>query len=283
MSRSHRPAATTRLLAPALTAGLIAGLTLTALACRADAAAGSDLERAPQGAGPVVVELFTSQGCSSCPPADRLLTRLGEDPKLDRRVFPLAFHVDYWNYIGWTDPFSSERWSERQRSYARSFGSSRVYTPQLVVDGRTECVGSEQNEVYQLIHQALSRPPLGRVDLRLAPGADPNQLRALADARLTADAPGPLELWVALYQKDLTTGVARGENAHRTLHNDYVVRRLVKAFGLGAAGGSEGSGAVDLELEPSWPRNDLGVVAFLQDPSTRVIHGAARASLEITP
>ena len=263
---------------------------LAVLACRVDAraaqpdpaaAAGSDPAPANPTAGPVVVELFTSQGCSSCPPADRLLTRLGDDPKLATQVFPLAFHVDYWNYIGWTDPFSSARWSERQRSYARAFGSNRVYTPELVVDGTTDCVGSQENLVYRKIHQALARTPAGRVDLRLAPGSGPNELQAVADARLARRISGRLELWVALYQKNLTTSVARGENADRTLRNDYVVRRLVKAFTLSGGPGAHGSGQVSLALDPSWKRSDLGVVAFLQDPDSRAIEGAARATLEI--
>ncbi|MGD2115330.1 MAG: DUF1223 domain-containing protein [Acidobacteriota bacterium] len=236
----------------------------------------------PPGGGPVVLELFTSQGCSSCPPADRLLTRLGDDPDLSTRVFPLSFHVDYWNYIGWTDPFSSERWSDRQRVYARAFDSNRVYTPQLVVNGEAECVGSQERTVDRLVREALARKPAGAVHLRLAPGENPNRLRAIADAELVADVPAAPELWMALYQKDLTTSVARGENADRTLHNDYVVRQLSRAFALpGSSADAEGSGEVTFTLEPSWNRSDLGVVAFLQDPRTREIHGAARATLEI--
>jgi len=245
-----------------------------------DASAAPAMAEPPAGSGPVVVELFTSQGCSSCPPADRLLTRLGKDPALANKVFPLAFHVDYWNYIGWTDPFSSKRWSNRQRRYAQAFASNRVYTPQLVVDGRWDCVGSQERKVDALIEKALREPPLGRVALRLAPGESPDELRAIADAELTGAAPRPLDLWVALYQKHLSTSVARGENADRTLRNDYVVRHLEKAFSVDAAAGSTGSGEVSLALEPGWTRSDLGVVAFLQDPETRVIHGAARATLE---
>ncbi len=243
--------------------------------------AASARSSSPAGDGPVVIELFTSQGCSSCPPADRLLTRLGDDPKLATKVFPLSFHVDYWNYIGWTDPFSSKEWSNRQRRYAQAFDTNRVYTPQLVVDGRWDCVGSSEDKVDALIDRALKLPQLGKVHLRLSPGDTPNDLRAIADAELTGAAPRPLDLWVALYQKDLTTSVARGENADRTLRNDYVVRRLEKAFSVPAAAGATSSGEVALSLDPSWKRSDLGVVAFLQDPKSREIHGAARATLEV--
>jgi hypothetical protein len=123
--------------------------------------------------GPVVIELFTSQGCSSCPPADRLLTRLAQDSKLAGQVIPLSFHVDYWDYIGWQDPFASPRWSERQRQYGRAFRSNRIYTPQLVVNGRTECVGSQEGVVRRQIEAALAAAPAGRVTLEIgSPGAD---------------------------------------------------------------------------------------------------------------
>jgi len=115
-------------------------LTVSVLAGGAAARA---LPGATSASGPVVVELFTSQGCSSCPPADRLLSKLSRDPRLAGRVIPLAFHVDYWDYIGWRDPFASPRWSQRQKDYARVFRSNRIYTPQLVVSGSTEGVGSQ--------------------------------------------------------------------------------------------------------------------------------------------
>ena len=266
----------------AVACGLAVVLWLVGTPVAAPAAGAGLLEDLPPGGGPVVVELFTSQGCSSCPPADRLLSEIGEDPDLSTRVFPLAFHVDYWNYIGWTDPFSSERWSERQRAYARAFDSNRVYTPQLVVDGRTDCVGSQERKVERSIRRALERQPAGRVSLRLAPGENPDRLRAVAEASLRKDLSRPPVLWVALYQTDRTTSVARGENADRTLHNDYVVRRLHRAFTLPeATEGAEASGEVTLELEPSWERSNLGVVAFLQDPKALEIHGAARATLAV--
>lgn len=262
---------------------LAAVLALAALACNLDADADdvSGLGDLPPGGGPVVLELFTSQGCSSCPPADRLLASLGSEPNLSTRVFPLSFHVDYWNYIGWTDPFSDERWSDRQRRYARALGSNRVYTPQLVVNGEVDCVGSKKQQVYDLVREALARKPEGEVKVRLAPGTDANALEAIVDVRMAADAPGPLELWVALYQKNLTTAVERGENARRTLRNDYVVRSLVQAFSMPGTAGSEQSGQATLALAPSWNRSDLGVVTFLQAAQERTIHGAARATLQV--
>lgn len=263
----------------------------TPLDARADAAEedAAGATAATGSEGPVLVELFTSQGCSSCPPADRLLTRLGSDPELANRVLPLAFHVDYWNRIGWTDPFSSEEWSRRQRRYARARQrvreEGRVYTPQLVVDGRVDTVGSRQDEVYRLVREALDRPDAAKLSVRLSPGEVPTDLVATVDAELVAapegDPDAPLELLVALYQEDLETAVERGENAARTLHNDYVVRRLVAAGEVPRREGSSLEERVVFELDPSWTVRDLGVVAFLQDPSTRAVHGSARATLAV--
>ncbi|HYG65894.1 MAG TPA: DUF1223 domain-containing protein, partial [Thermoanaerobaculia bacterium] len=154
-------------------------------------------------AAPVIVELFTSQGCSSCPPADRLLTRLGGDPGLAGRVIPLAFHVDYWNHIGWTDPFSAKRWSERQQAYARAFKANRIYTPQLVVNGRTEGVGSHEPRVRKQIADALAREPAGRVSLGVETPAA-GQVRVKVGARLARQArqetAGDLDAWVAVVE-----------------------------------------------------------------------------------
>ena len=229
--------------------------------------------------GPVVLELFTSQGCSSCPPADRLLTRLAGDPKLAGQVVPLSFHVDYWDYIGWKDPFASPRWSERQRQYGQAFHSNRIYTPQLVVNGRTECVGSQEKVVRQQIASALAAPPAAKVTREAgAPGAD-GRLRVRVDAEMKSAAKADLDLWVAVWETGLATPVGAGENASRTLHNDYVVRRLEKAFTLPGKAGARESTEMVLGLDKRWRRGNLGVAAFLQDPATRAIYGAASRRL----
>lgn len=226
-------------------------------------------------AGPVILELFTSQGCSSCPPADRLLTRLAQDRGLAGRVIPLSFHVDYWDYIGWQDPFASPRWSERQREYGRAFRSNRIYTPQLVVHGKTECVGSQEGVVRKQIAAALAGPPAGRVTLETGPAGEADRLRVRASAKMETTAGGSLDLWVAVWETGLETRVGAGENASATLRNDYVVRRLEKALTLPGKAGARDSAEIVLGLDKRWKRGNLGVAAFLQDPATRVIHGAA--------
>jgi hypothetical protein len=247
-------------------------LVLIALAVRSDAAPAAS----PSAGGPVIVELFTSQGCSSCPPADRLLSRLGGDPKLAGRVIPLAFHVDYWDYIGWRDPFDAPRWSQRQQAYARAFHSNRIYTPQLVVSGRTECVGSEEGDVLRRINDALAAPPAGQVTLAVEPPTADGRLRVKVGAKLARTVTqGDLDLWVAVWETGLVTPVGAGENASHTLRNDFVVRRLEKALAVPGTGGVERSGELVLGVDKRWKTAELGVAAFLQDPATLQIHGAA--------
>jgi len=236
----------------------------------------STLSAAAQGvdsSGPIVLELFTSQGCSSCPPADRLLSRLGEEAG----VVALSFHVDYWNYIGWTDPFSSEAWSKRQRSYARAFRSGRVYTPQLVVDGRRDCVGSDADEAGELLAEARRRKRSGHVELQVERVKDGDAVRLLADVAAEADGSvgsESLDLMMATFELDLVTPVGRGENARRTLKNDYVVRRLTKVLSI-TPGAASKKDRVTVSLDPAWRSENVGVAVFLQDPERLTIHGAA--------
>ncbi len=234
--------------------------------------------------GVAIVELFTSQGCSSCPPADRLLSKLARDPRYAGKVIPLSFHVDYWNYIGWTDPYSTARWSERQRLYAaRVFRSNRIYTPQVVVNGRTEATGSQERKVLDRISDALATEPAGQVSLALEPPTPDGHLKVKLEAKLArAAGQGNLDLWVAIYESGLSTPVKAGENNSRTLRNDRVVRRLEKAFTLPAAAGSQKSGEIVLGLDKRWKRENLGVAAFLQNPATLAIDGAA-AREPLTP
>lgn len=278
---------------------VLAAVTLSLAAAVAVAAAlsaaASDPAKGAPGHGAVVVELFTSQGCSSCPPADRLLSRLqGDSRAAGGAVIPLAFHVDYWNRLGWSDPFSSAAWSQRQMSYAKAFHSNRIYTPQLVVGGRSECVGSEEREVMRRIHEALAAEPDGEVTLGAPAAANAGGAGSGAgataaagkSARVTVSARllrgvggGSQEVWVALTESGLTTAVKAGENASATLHDDHVVRRLVKAFTLPPTAGAASSAEVALPLDSSWNGAALQVVAFIQDPRSLAIHGAAARPL----
>jgi hypothetical protein len=240
----------------------------------AASAAPADSGAARGGTAPVVLELFTSQGCSSCPPADAVLSKLGRDPRFAGRVIPIAFHVDYWNYIGWSDPFSSADWTARQNEYARSLRLDSIYTPQLVVNGATHLNGSDESGVLSRIDEA-SRGPTGVV--KVTTRQDGNRLvvdvSAEVPARLDA---GELHAVVVLFENGATTSVRRGENSGRTLVNDYIARKIESAFTLAPDAGSHGAKTVTFDLDPSWNRANLGVAAFLQDPATMKIYGAAK-------
>ena len=176
----------------------------------------SGLEAAEQ---KVVVELFTSQGCSSCPPADAYL---GELARRDD-VLALSFHVDYWNYIGWRDPFSKRQWSARQREYGRNLHRRYVYTPQMVIDGATEAVGSKRAEVARLIKEALGRKKL---DVEIDhPDSDTIRIRIPADTGYTGS---DATVWLAFYDQERTTSIEAGENDGTTLTNTNIVRSLAR-------------------------------------------------------
>jgi hypothetical protein len=206
-----------------------------------------------------VIELFTSQGCSSCPPADALLTWLSGEPG----VIPLSFHVDYWNYIGWTDPFSSADWSARQRSYARVSRAAQVYTPQAVVNGETQFVGSNERTARAEIRKALDRP----ADVRV--GLERKGDSILVEASpLRRPTPGPLVVLLAEFEVKTETAVRRGENGGRKLRNDFVVRRLEKIGVL------DGSTAFRQTVAVA-PAAGRGIAVLAQDPRTMRIHGAS--------
>lgn len=224
--------------------------------------------------GPIVVELFTSQGCSSCPPADRLLSTLGVEA--DDDVIALAFHVDYWDYIGWKDPFSSKDWSKRQEGYARSLKAGRLYTPQLVVDGREHCVGSRGSDVEGLLRKARRRGQDSSVEVVGEMAKDASSLHLAIAATSGESAKRPLDLIVAVVENGLETAVKRGENAKRSLHNDHVVRQLRRVGEIRTGQSAAGEHQITVDLESDWKRDQIGVVAFLQDPKTLAIYGAGQ-------
>ncbi len=264
---------------PASIRNLALLLVAAALAALAAASAAGGEETAPPRSRPaVVLELFTSQGCSSCPAADRVLSRLGGEARADGvTLVPLAYHVDYWNRIGWVDPFSSPRWSARQRRYADGFGLRSVYTPQIVLNGRAELVGSREGRVRAEIPGAVPPRPVGRVEI-LGAALDGTATELVVDlaTEIQDTAPGPpLVASLALFESGLVTPVESGENSGRTLENDYVVRLLRPVITFSAAGPSSRSERSSIALDSGWAVENLGVALFLQDSETLEIHAAA--------
>ena len=231
------------------------------------AGSGSQPGRSGYARPAVVVEMFTSQGCSSCPPADRLMSELARaGAELDVDVVPLAFHVDYWNYIGWTDPFSSAAWTDRQRDHARALDLDTIYTPQAVVDGWLECVGSDRRDLRDRIERAAEARRDGpEMRFRVESSGE----NALDVVIAVGPHPSSLDLFVAIFENGLVTEVGRGENAERTLTNDAVVRSLDRI--------ERGRFSRTVTLDPAWDRGSLGLAVFARDRSSgRIVTAGSR-------
>jgi hypothetical protein len=227
---------------------------------------------------PVLVELFTSEGCSSCPPADALLAQLDRaQPVTGAEVIALEEHVDYWNSLGWKDPFSSREFTARQEGYALRFGST-PYTPQMVVDGQTEFVGSDQRRAEEAIASA-ARAPKVEVSLQLfsGPGSHEETTATVRVAALPADAREGGEVRWAVLEDGLSSRVTAGENEGRHLQHRAVVRQL-RSLGRCEAG-RPFQAAAEIAMAPGWRRGNLRVVVFVEGLPTRRILGAASQSV----
>src|SRR5258707_3643252 len=182
---------------------------------------------APSWAGsPVVVELFTSQGCSSCPPADEYLGELTQRGD----IIPLAFQVDYWTYIGWTDPFASKQMTHRQKAYSRALGQRYIYTPEMVVNGTTQEVGSNRRGVEALIEAARKEAQTGPAISLTREDDGKIRLRIGAAAPRAAAAKETATVWLGKFDREHRTTVAGGENEGRTL-TDYNAGRTLDQLG----------------------------------------------------
>ncbi len=229
----------------------------------------------------VLVELFTSEGCSSCPPADALLTKLDHEQRLgNAEIIALEEHVDYWDQQGWRDPFSSAQWTERQQGYAAAFRNDGVYTPQMVVDGRAEFVGSSQSRARSAIAEAV-REPKAEVTLTSGPSSDVRVKVSITVEMLPAQESKKTQIWLAVTETGLHSNVSRGENAGEDLHHAAVVRSLRKVGETAPNRDAVYSGEHDVQLDSTWKKENLRVVVFVQDAKTRHILGAA--SVHVTP
>ncbi len=227
---------------------------------------------------PVVLELFTSEGCSSCPPADALLKQLDDAGRINNvEIIAIEEHVDYWDHLGWRDPFSSHDWTERQEQYARTFKRDGVYTPQLVVNGRRELVGSSSRELQQNILEASKIP---NAALRLSTVAVSaksaefsinieNAPREALSARLL----------VAVTERGLSSNVLRGENEGHNLSHAPVLRSLTSVHNPKGNWSGPDEVKATVHLDPSWKRENLRFVVFLQAPDTLQIFGAATSTI----
>ncbi len=222
-----------------------------------------------QDTAPVVVELFTSEGCSSCPPADAVLLALSRQPYLNGTpLILLGEHVDYWNYIGWTDRFSAKQFSQRQSDYARDFHLASVYTPQMVIDGQGQFVGNDRADVNHKIAAAAKVPKPAQVTV---------QWEGSSQLRINVQSGGTTRalLLLAVTEDGLSTHVGTGENDGQTLHHAAVVRELRE---LGSVDKSSFEITTHISRQPEWSPAELKIAVLLQDPGSGKILGAAQTT-----
>jgi hypothetical protein len=213
----------------------------------------------------VLVELFTSEGCSSCPPADRLLSEFDrKQPVPGTTIVVLSEHVDYWNQLGWRDPYSSHQWSERQDDYGRQFGLDSVYTPQMVIDGNRQVSGSDGPAVLSAIEQSLKTP---HVEIAItAMTRTPDNLQI----EFTAGSADHTVLYAVVADDADRSSVARGENAGRTLDHVAVARSLVKVVDLEKAPLDK---KIAVALPPDAANRHLRLILFARDRKSGHIVG----------
>ena len=212
-----------------------------------------------------VLELFTSQGCSSCPPADRLLGTYASN----ENTIVLSFHVDYWDRLGWKDPFSSKEYTQRQYEYASAL-QANVYTPQLVINGQTELVGSDANKIANTIKKVFSEQPDATLSIKTVKTEN-------GKADISFDASGNIAnslLNIALVEKKTTTDVKAGENGGVTLTNYNVVRNFetINKF-------NDGDNVASINIPSSTDLKNMSVVLFLQQKNSNKISAADQAGL----
>ncbi|CAM8946994.1 unnamed protein product [Rhodiola kirilowii] len=178
--------------------------------------------------GPVVVELFSSQGCAASPVAELLVSRLGRgDFKLEMPVMVLAYHVDYWDYAGWKDPFGSSLWTVRQKAYVEALRLDMILTPQVVVQGRAHCVGNDEEALLAAVQGAPRFPALA-FQATFTKSEQKTLQVTLTGSMRTKTGSDEANVMVALYENGLVTDCPSGENKGKVLSNDYVVRKLEK-------------------------------------------------------
>ena len=222
-------------------------------------------DKFPDDKGFAVVELFTSEGCSSCPPADDILRGLAER----ENVMALSFHVTYWNRLGWADPFSKAEFDERQYNYGTHFQLNGVYTPQVVINGTAEMVGSQGNK----IEKELAKTSAEAQDFKIELSKNIIDKKLIINYKFDKTVENKL-LNLALVERNITTKVLRGENGGRTLKHDNVVR-LFKTVKIG----STREGDENIILQDDFQLKDCAIIAYVQDAKTLKIVAASKLGL----
>jgi hypothetical protein len=235
------------------------------------------------GRSPVLVELFTSEGCSTCPPADALLTQLETaQPISGAEVIALEEHVDYWNHDGWVDSYSSPEWTVRQQDYVTHFKGNSPFTPQMIVDGQSQFVGNSARDAQTAIQEAAHRPKTQisiTADAVSNPKSDTQRIEIRVGNVTATGTQEPADLWLAVTESNLETSVKAGENAGKEVRHAAIVRSLHKIAAITAKSSSPFLTTQQVKLKSSWKRQNLHIVVFVQEHKSLHIFGAASARL----
>ncbi len=214
--------------------------------------------------GFAVVELFTSEGCSSCPPAEEVVAALAKD--YPANVFVLGFHVDYWDYLGWKDEFSSADYSKRQQQYAAAFDLNSIYTPQVVVNGKTQFTGSDKSRLYSATAKELTNDNTGIIEMSAATGHTNEVL-----ITYKTNAGSKSVVCIALVQLQTSSTVKRGENKGMLLHHINVVRNFKTM--------NNNTGSTSIALPAGLTAKECKTVVFIQNKNDMHITAAAEAEI----
>ena len=263
----------TLLIAPLGAVALSAALAVSARAQAPTQAAPA----ANSSAKPVVVELFTAEGCSDCPPADAIAMKMEQQPLAGVDLIVIEEHVDYWNQYGWFDPFSSPDWTTRQVQYVGKVGSRQPYTPEMVIDGEAQFPGTDMKKAQAAVDTAMSSPetqvtitkdtsdPKGAADFKISVG------------QLEGNDPGDTpEVWIAVTEDGLHSSVNAGENSGHTLYHAAILRYLHKVGVAQGSGDAAFTGDARVKFNSKWNQKDLNIVAFVQDKKSLKIIGATQ-------
>lgn len=246
---------------------LISVVVMTGITVSRQRVSAYALKTVTEGKGFVVMELFTSQGCSSCPLADEILGKYAQQD--DDHIIPLAFHVDYWNRLGWTDSFSRPAFTQRQDQYASRFGLESIYTPQLVLNGQQELLGSDKDKISGLVKRSMNETHTAGIHI-IQTRINGNKviIQYILDALMPH-----CSINAVLVQKKAMTQIKAGENRGMKLINYNVVRDLVSAPSVGV------SGTCKLQLPPGNMPADYEIVLFVQEETVGKIEAAVRSEL----
>ncbi|KAL7249488.1 hypothetical protein ACSBR1_011647 [Camellia fascicularis] len=228
----------------------------------------------------VVVELFSSQGCGTSPEAELVLSRLGKGNfNLEVPVIVLAYHVDYWDHVGWKDPFGSSLWTVRQKAYVEALKLDTIFTPQVVVQGMAQCVANDQEVILSTIASASPFPAPTLQATFQRPSAETLQVSVTGALRSKVDSNGA-NVMVALYENGLVTDCTKGENKGKVLPNDFVVRKLEKLCSVKDISAKKTvSGTVNCFLWEGFNSNKCGIAVFIQQNGSHHILGAQNFQL----